>query len=83
MGAFHATGQHLPKDPAAAVHWYERAADAGNPRASVNLAVMYANGEGVERNLERARTLLDDAEYLGLDVTSLRETLGLEGGPDD
>lgn len=72
IGAFHATGTRLPKDMKKAVHWYQRAADEGNPSALVGLASIYKSGDGVEADPERAEQLLDEAEYLGLNVSHLR-----------
>ena len=77
MGAFHATGTLVARDPAAALEWYTRAAEAGNVRATAALAVMYAQGDGCEQDLEHARQLFDEAEYMGLDVSDVRAAVGL------
>lgn len=77
MGSFHATGNLVPKDTAKAAEWYERAADAGNARAAATLAMMYATGDGVAQDAEYASELFDQAEYLGFDVSELRESVGL------
>jgi uncharacterized protein len=77
LGAFYATGRYVEKDSKKAVEWYTRSANAGNANATATLAVMYAQGEGVTKDLERAEELFDEAEYLGLDVTDLREGVGL------
>ena len=44
------TGDGVPRNEAAAVEWYRRAADQGNPDAQVNLGLMYLNGTGVAKN---------------------------------
>ncbi len=77
MGAFNAAGRGMPKDIPEAIKWYERAADAGNPSAMVGLAVIYATGDGVETNPFYAQEMFDQAEYHGLDVSHIREAVGL------
>ena len=41
------------------------------------LATMYATGEGVKKDVERARSLFDEAEANGVDVSGLRSSVGL------
>jgi len=41
------------------------------------LATMYASGEGVEKDTDKARLLFDEAEYMGLDVNEARKQAGL------
>ena len=41
-----------------AAAWYERAEAAGNERATLRLARLYASGEGVPQDLQRARRML-------------------------
>ncbi len=77
LGAAYASGQGLPKSVPEALRWYERAADAGNPWALVGLAVIYATGDGVEPDREYAAQLLDEAEYLGMEVSDVREQIDL------
>ncbi|TWT87803.1 tetratricopeptide repeat protein [Stieleria varia] len=77
LGAFNATGRGTPKNMPEAVKWYERAADAGNPSAMAGLAVIYATGDGVEMDHEYAQEMFDQADYCGLDVSHLREQVGL------
>lgn len=77
LGAFHATGRGMAKNIPEAVKWYELAAEAGNPSAMVGLAAILASGDGVEPDREYASQLLDQAEYCGLDVSHVREQLGL------
>jgi TPR repeat protein len=47
----------FPDNPALAAKWYEKAAALGHPAAESNLAILYTNGTGVPRNLERALQL--------------------------
>lgn len=77
MGAFYAGGQGVEKNIPEAIRWYEQAADGGNPSALIGLAMIYGTGDSVEIDLGRAEELLDEAEYLGLDVDSFREQVGL------
>jgi hypothetical protein len=76
MGAFHATGQLVPKD---LTKWSgtSEPPTPENPRATVNLAVMYATGEGVLKDADYATELFDLAEYMGQDVNTVRQSVGL------
>lgn len=44
----------FPRDPKQAVHWYTRAATAGDAVSAGDLASMYSRGAGVERNAAKA-----------------------------
>jgi TPR repeat protein len=48
-----------------AVRWYRAAADQGNIDGIVGLAEMYAKGEGVDRDLDKARALFEKAAEAG------------------
>lgn len=37
-----------------ALWWFEQAAELGHPEAQINMGLAYQNGEGVERDLEKA-----------------------------
>ncbi len=50
-------GGPIERDLTQAVKWYEMAAAQGLPAAQNNLALMYAQGRGVEANAERAAEL--------------------------
>ena len=53
-------GTGAPKDVAKAVELYRRAAELGNPFAPYQLSLLYMSGaDGVERNPEEARRLLE------------------------
>lgn len=56
-----ATKAYLQKDYTTAFAKYTEAATDGNADAQYHLAVMYAEGEGVEKNLPKAATLLQQA----------------------
>lgn len=77
LGAFSATGRGTPKNMTEAIKWYEKAADAGNPSAMAGLAMIFATGDGVEPDREYAQEMFDQADYCGLDVSHLREQVGL------
>jgi TPR repeat protein len=57
LGVLLATGSGVPKDEAQARKLFERAAEAGNPRAATNLAALSAGG-GAPSDPVKARALL-------------------------
>ena len=54
LGAMHARGQGVPKDPATAATWWLRAANRGYPPAQLALAEAFADGRGVGRDRDAA-----------------------------
>jgi TPR repeat protein len=54
------------RDLAKAVHHYEIAAAAGNPRAQNNLGMMYSRGQGVAQDYDRAFPLFQQAASVNL-----------------
>ena len=50
LGSMYENGDGVPKDSAAAVKWYRKAADQGNVWAQDALGTMYANGDGVAKD---------------------------------
>ena len=48
-----------------ALEWFNKAVEGGSAQAMCNLAVMYQLGQGVEKDEEKVRELLDRAEALG------------------
>ena len=52
-------GKGVPKDIPAAVQWYLRAAEQGNPIGQFNAARAYASGEGIASNFTRAYALFE------------------------
>ena len=48
-----------------ALEWFNKAIEGGSAQAMCNLAVMYQLGQGVEKDEEKVRELLDRAEALG------------------
>jgi hypothetical protein len=70
----------LGRDPTGAGLWYRRAAFNGNPYALLNLARLYSEGKGVERNVSYAAKLLRQASSAGvvqaeLELTQLEKTI--------
>ncbi len=76
-------GQGVEADGARAAELYEKASDVGIAEARLNLSILFARGEGVPRDAERALMWLDMAEASGLAVRgSVRETLLRELTPE-
>ena len=48
-----------------ALEWFNKAAEGGSSQALCNLAVMYQEGQGVEKDEAKVRELLDRAEAMG------------------
>jgi len=51
----------MPRNDAKAVELFQRAAQAGNRRAQLDLGVLYLRGQGVTRDLQQARAWLQQA----------------------
>jgi TPR repeat protein len=47
-------GDGIPEDPAAAAHWYNKAAKKGHAKAQYMAAYCYHKGLGVPQDLEKA-----------------------------
>lgn len=47
-------GRGVTRDLKMAAYWYQRAAEAGDPGAQMQIGYLYETGAGVDRNLERA-----------------------------
>ncbi|GLQ06546.1 tetratricopeptide repeat protein [Sneathiella chinensis] len=65
VGHLYRRGLGVPKDPAAAVNWYRKAADLGFARAQANLATMYLKGEGVDQDDAQAFEWFEKAARTG------------------
>ncbi len=59
------SGQVLNNDPELAAGWFFRAAEQGLADAQFNLGLMYANGEGVEKDMMQAVELFKKAAEQG------------------
>jgi TPR repeat protein len=69
-------------DPLTASGWFEKAAAAGHVFAMVELAALYERGEGLARDLERARLLYESAASSGDLLARLKLGLLHERGGD-
>lgn len=58
MGLFHSKGILVKKCNEKAFGWFKLAAEYGFPNAVRNLALMYAKGDGVEKNMSLATEIL-------------------------
>ena len=61
LGYLYEEGLGVPRDPAQALAWYQKAADQGYAAAYNDLGAMYANGSGVPQDLVRAYVLFTQA----------------------
>ena len=57
----------LAEENAESVRWYRAAAEQGHKEGLAGLADMYAKGEGVEKDLAKARSLYEKAADAGQD----------------
>jgi TPR repeat protein len=58
LGIFAQTGVGIEQpDPAGAIAWYKKAVQHGAPDAATNMALMYANGNGVAKDPAQALSL--------------------------
>ena len=67
VGVMMASGFGLDRNEQLARLWLSRAADSGNKYAQANLAVLYRDGRGGNKDLKKARSLLKSAVAQGLD----------------
>jgi len=65
----------LQQDDAAAVSWYQKAADQGYALAQVNLGLMYVNGHGVSQDYTAAASWFQKAA--DQDFADAQNKLGL------
>jgi len=63
LAEWYSCGDRLAKDYAAAVRWYQRGADLGDPLATLQLFLAYSEGElGLQRDLTLANRYKELAE---------------------
>lgn len=72
VGSLYAGGLGVPRDPAAAFRWFERAARSDHGAAQSAIGVAYAKGEGVETDYKEARAWLEKAAEKGYPVAEER-----------
>ena len=66
LGLFHTHGrQGFTQDYTKALEYYHRAGELGSSEAVTNAAVAYYNGEGVERDVKKARQYWEKAAIMG------------------
>ncbi len=74
VGSLYAGGLGVPRDPAAAFRWFERAARNGHGAAQTAIGAAYAKGEGVEVDYSEAKVWLEKAVAQGYPIA--KERLG-------
>ena len=67
IGYLYLIGKELPQNLPDAGVWFKKAAAQGNFAAHFYLGRMYQNGDGVERNMEKARFHLSNAAEGGIE----------------
>lgn len=72
VGSLYAGGLGVPRDPAAAFRWFERAARSGHGAAQTAIGAAYAKGEGVEADYIEAKSWLEKAAAKGYPVAEER-----------
>jgi serine/threonine protein kinase len=66
LGAMYSLGgDTVPQSDEEAARWYQRAADLKNPAAMYDLAGLYETGQGVARDVNKARQLYQASAALG------------------
>ena len=61
-------GHGIPVDHGEAAHWFQMAAQSGDDEAEHQLALLYLEGRGVDRNLVQAYLWANRAVYNGNDA---------------
>ena len=72
VGSLYAGGLGVPRDPAAAFRWFERAARSGHGAAQTAIGAAYAKGEGVEADYIEAKAWLEKAAAKGYPIAEER-----------
>lgn len=67
IGDAYAYGLAVPKNMDEALHWYEKAAEAGDGLGQIRLGELYSYGEGVKRDGMRAKYWLEKAADVNSD----------------
>lgn len=83
LATAYAGGGGVPRDPAVAVQWMEKAALQDFPPAVADLGIMYLHGDGVPRDLVRACALLTAAVGLAVPAEIRPEVACGELSADD
>ncbi len=80
LGQMLLDGEAGKPDPGAALYWLRKAAESNHPVAQYLLGTMYEAGNGVDRDLDRAKTLYAAAAAHG-DKQALSRLAALKGWP--
>jgi len=72
VGSLYAGGLGVPRDPAAAFRWFERAARHDHGAAQTAIGSAYAKGDGVEADYVEAKAWLEKAASKGYPVAEER-----------
>ena len=67
LGAIYATDSKRI-DLSQAVKWYEKASKNGDNEATYNLGIMYLNGEGIAKDIEKGLTLIEKSALAGFEL---------------
>ncbi|MBY3347973.1 caspase family protein [Rhizobium laguerreae] len=78
LGLMMQMGDGVPRDPVGAAKLYERAANGGSPDGAINLAVMLADGQLIDKNVPKAVAILIAAADKGSALASFN--LGVLAG---
>lgn len=78
MALYLANGYSGVKDPVKSREYYEKAAELGACFALVELAFLYENGDGVEKNYEKSFELISKAAEQGYPYAMFRVGLYME-----
>lgn len=65
VGYYYENGIRTSVNLAEAAVWYEKAAQKGHAEAAMRLALLYAQGAGVEKNEKKAFTYMEQAAKAG------------------
>lgn len=74
-----ADGAHRHPNLSATATWYGRAYDLGEPGGCFGLALLHAHGQGIEQDIVRARTLMEQACTPGHPPACVRAQSGENG----
>lgn len=70
LGQIYYDGKYVTRDDCKSAQWFTAAALRGDSRGEYRLGLMYLDGTGVDKNIDRARKLLLTAKDKGIEVGS-------------
>ncbi|NVM78459.1 hypothetical protein FHW83_004287 [Duganella sp. SG902] len=80
LGMMYQNGMAVARDPKAAAHWLQFAANRQTPAAMYALAKLYLSGEGVKRDELAARRWIEKAADLEYPEAVMAMAIGLRDG---